>query len=99
MARFDIYQAKDMPGYLLDCQANVLDDLSTRIAVPLLPPDYGPPVVRRLNPTFAVEGEAMVMFTQYLSSIEARELGRPVGSLADQHDAIMDALDMLLTGY
>ena len=99
MARFDIYRAKDMPGYLLDCQANVLDDLSTRMAVPLLPPDYGPPVARRLNPTFAVDGETMVMFTQYMSSIEARELGRLVGSLADQHEAIMNAIDMLLTGY
>ena len=99
MARFDIYQAKNMPGYLLDCQANILDDLSTRIAVQLLPPDYGPPVVRRLNPTFAVDGDPMVMFTQYLSSIEARELGSPVGSLADQHGPIMDAIDMLLTGY
>ena len=99
MARFDVYNIKGAPGYLLDCQADILSDLNTRIAVPLLSPELGPPVVRRLNPSFSVEDEAVVMYTQYAAAVPSRVLGIPITSLAGQHAEIMNALDMLLTGY
>lgn len=99
MARFDVYGRPGGAGYLLDCQADVLSQLSTRFVVPLLPPDAAPPASHRLNPSFRVEGEEMLMFTQFAASMPVRELGAPVSSLADEHSAIMNALDMLMTGY
>jgi len=96
MARFDVYHC---PGaYLLDCQANVLDFLATRFVVPLIPADQTP-CAARLNPVFSVQGESVVMATQLASAVPVRELGPWVASLADEHDRIMNALDMLMTGY
>ena len=55
--------------------------------------------MRRLNPVFTVEGVQVVMVTQLASSVSAHQLRDRVTSLEDEHDAIMNAFDMLLTGY
>ena len=98
MARFDVYQHAT-GGYLLDCQAEVLSILNTRVVVPLLPPSDGPPAIARLNPIFRISGEAMVMYTQFAASVPARDLKARAGSLAKEYATIMNAFDMLLTGY
>jgi toxin CcdB len=98
MARFDVYPGARGKGYLLDCQADVLNHLETRVVVPLLPA-AGAPVATRLNPVFEVEGFRLVMGTQLIFAIPAERLDRKIASLGDQHPAIMNALDMLLTGY
>jgi toxin CcdB len=96
--RDHVYRNADGFGLLLDVQADVLDDLATRTVVPLLPLDRSPPLVRHLNPTFTVAGEAYVMMTNYLAAIPASELRHEVGSLAHRHADIIAALDFLLTG-
>ncbi|HEV2817673.1 MAG TPA: CcdB family protein [Allosphingosinicella sp.] len=98
MARFDVYPRRDGAGYLLDCQADVLGGFDTRFVVPLLPAK-GAQHATRLHPLFDVQDEPVIMVTQLAAAVPVRELGRPVGSLADQHAIIMNALDMLLTGY
>ncbi len=99
MARFDVYRQGDGSAYLLDCQADVLGMLNTRLVVPLLPPDRGPLPIARLNPTFHLGEETVVMYTQFAASVPVRELKASVASLADEDRTIMNALDMLLTGY
>jgi toxin CcdB len=96
MARHDVYRGAG--AYLLDCQSDYLRGLETRFVVPLLP-EAEVPKVRHLNPVFDVEGERVVMATQLGSSVPARQLKGPVTSLADQHDVIMIAFDVLLTSY
>ncbi len=96
MARHDVYRGSGV--YLLDCQSDYLAGLETRFVVPLLR-EGEVPQVHRLNPIFSVEGERFVMATQLGSSVPARELRDRVGSLAHRHDAIMNAFDVLLTGY
>jgi toxin CcdB len=98
VARFDVY--KSAKGeYLVDCQADLLSHLDTRFVVPLIPPDAGLKVVTRLNPTFMIDGQQLIFFTQYASAISIRALSKKVGSLADQDSAILAALDMLIIGY
>lgn len=99
MARYEVYRAPDGPGWWLDVQADVLDVLNTRVVVPLLPEAQAPVPARRLNPVFLVEGERVVMVTQYLSAVPVRVLGRPVGSLAERSDEIGAALDMVFVGF
>ena len=99
MARFDVYRGAPGEGYLLDCQTDFLSGLNTRLTVPLFLVNMAPEPAARLNPIFQVEGNAVVMLTQYASAIEVRHLGAHIGSLAGEQDAIMNALDMLLTGY
>lgn len=99
MARFDVYRQGGGPGYLLDCQADVLSRLNTRFVVPLLPSDEGPPPIAQLNPVFRIGEEEVIMYTQFAASVPARELKSRVASLAGEDRRIMNALDMLLTGY
>lgn len=98
MARFDVYKRERKPGFLLDCQADVLDDFETRFVVPLLPAAKAERATR-LHPVFDIDAEPHIMVTQLAGAVPVRILGRRVTSLADQHATIMNALDMLLTGY
>jgi toxin CcdB len=98
MARYDVYPGSRGLGYLLDCQSDLLDDLVTRVVVPLMPIAGFEPVPR-LNPVFAVNDEAMVMATQLIFAIPRERLRRPVANLDAEHFTIVGALDVLLTGY
>jgi len=97
MARFDYHRGQ--PRYLLDCQADLLSYLNTRLVVPLLPIEAAPPPAARLNPRFKIDGQDHVMVTQFAAAIRLRDLGPRGGSLAAHDRAIMDAIDMLLTGF
>jgi toxin CcdB len=99
MARFDVYAPAGSPVLLLDCQADFLSALGTRFVVPLMPPSQKRPAFPRLNPVFTINGERREMITQGAASVAVRALGQPVSSLAHEQSAIMNALDMLLTGY
>ncbi|MBW4050163.1 MAG: hypothetical protein HIU85_01705 [Proteobacteria bacterium] len=50
----------------------------------------------RLNPTFKVKGAAVVLHP--LEIVSLANLGECVGSLADEADAIVAALDELFSG-
>lgn len=97
MARFDVH-AHDGVSYLLDCQADVLGSFDTRFVVPLLPAE-GARHATRLHPLFEIEGRAFVMVTHLAAAVPVRDLGRRVTSLGGEHDRIMNALDMLISGY
>ncbi|HEV2568052.1 CcdB family protein [Sphingomonas sp.] len=98
MARFD-YHRSESGGYVLDCQADLLSHLNTRLVVPLILLAEAPTPAARLNPVFVVDGEQMVMVTQFASAMFVKQLGPPLGSLGIHDRMIMDALDMLQTGF
>lgn len=56
MARYDVY-ANPGGGYVLDVQADLLDELKTRIVIPLIIKDMAPIPAKRLNPSFEIEGD------------------------------------------
>lgn len=99
MPRFDLHRAREGGGYPLNVQRDLHDQLSTRVVVPLLPVAQAPPPSRDLNPQFDIEGEPHILFPQYLAAVPRRELGRAVGNLETQRDAVTKALDLLLTGF
>jgi toxin CcdB len=96
MARFDFYRVGET--CLLDCQADTLSHLSSRVVAPLLPQAEVPRGLNRLHPTLSVEGRQLVLATHLLTALPVRQLGDRAGSLAKHQDEIMAALDMLLTG-
>lgn len=99
MARYDVYlMPRGGPGGLLDVQADVLDGLRTRVVVPLIPRDGGPPAIRGLNPVFEIGGVAHVMLTQAIVAVPVKDLRRPIASLRGEADVVMRALDVLLSG-
>ena len=99
MARYDFYRNAAGDGYLLDVQSDLLEGLSTRVVIPLMPPKIAPVPGRRLNPTFAINGKDHVMVTQFMSAFVASELPDPEGNLSRHHDEIVAALDMLFQGF
>lgn len=100
MPRFDLHRAPGgRAGYLLAVQSDLLDHLQTRVVVPLLPPGSVPPAMPDLHPRLDVQGETFILATQLLGAIPRRELGPAIGNLAAEHDTIIRALDLLLTGF
>ncbi len=97
MAQLDVYRTRE-GELLLDCQADLLSHFNTRFVIPLASPDEGPKPARKLNPLVVVDGEPMVLYTQFALSVPASELKDRVMSLADRRNEVMDALDMLLSG-
>lgn len=99
MPRHDIYPAPSGAGYLLDIQADLLDALNTRVVVPLLPKSQAPAPANRLNPVFSVEGQDVVMVSQFLSAVPVSVLGKSLGNLSEQADEITAAIDMVTQGF
>ena len=98
MARFDVYRLAD-GSYALDCQADGLSHLNTRLAVALWPPEEAPIAAARLNPAFEVEGRSVIMITQFAAALPITQLRDRVTSLADEHYKIVGALDFLTGGF
>ncbi|RNJ63175.1 MAG: plasmid maintenance protein CcdB [Porphyrobacter sp. IPPAS B-1204] len=98
MARFDVYALKRGGALVVDCQADLLDGLKTRVVAPLIAESDAPKPARHLNPVFVVGGERFVLMAQFLSAVEVRELGAKVGALESEGETVLGALDFLLTG-
>jgi len=99
MAKYDVFRRRSGAGYLLDCQADLLSQLNTRFVVPLLPARAAPKPAARLNPVFELEGESYVMATQFAAAVPVAELGERAASLGDRDTVILNALDMLISGF
>ena len=99
MSRFEVYRHPEGAGYLLDVQADLLGNLNTRVVVPLMPRDAAPLPAKGLNPVFRIEGESVVMVTQFLAAVPASMLKKPILPLDVERDAIVSALDMLFQGF
>ncbi|MEY4269338.1 MAG: hypothetical protein RLZZ58_554 [Pseudomonadota bacterium] len=98
MARFDVFRTLGS-SLVIDYQSDMLAYLQTRFVIPLMPPEVEPPQSKRLNPAFMVGGQQYVLYPQFAASVAEQELQTYVMSLADQHLAIIDAFDMLTSGY
>ena len=99
MPRFDVYDSSEGAGLLLDVQADILDGLSTRIVVPLMPLDKAPQPASRLNPVFEIGSERYVMVTQFMAAYPNSLLRARITSLASHDRDIGNALDMLFVGF
>jgi toxin CcdB len=104
MAQFDVYDnpnpatAKTVP-FLLEVQSDLLEELSTRVVVPLVSAEAMGQPARHLNPLFEINDRPVVMSIAELAGISRRHLGAKVTSLAGLRQEIMAALDFLFTGF
>ncbi len=104
MAQFDVYENRNTvtsPAipYLLDVQAGFLDNLGTRVVVPLVMASSFGKAATQLNPQFLIGQSMVVMSTAELAGVSVRLLGEKVCSLKGQRDEIAVALDFLFTGF
>lgn len=105
MAQFDVHrnrgQMQTSVPFVVLVQSSLFDRYRRRVVVPL--------VLRqeirgqeassgsRANPVFQIEGVELVLNPLEIVSVSLDQLGPHVGSLADQGQAISDALDELIT--
>jgi toxin CcdB len=90
-----------MVPFLLNVQSPLLDDLATRIVVPLRKSGTlgivpAPPL---LMPQLVIEGIACVLDTPQMAAVPSRALGLAVANLEAEHGAIVAALDFLFQGF
>jgi toxin CcdB len=104
MARLDVYKnvgphAQDTP-YLLDVQSDLLDNLGSRVVIPLrrLALYAGVKLPERLTPVIQIKREKLVLETPKMAAVPVSILKVPVASLAKDHDQITAALDFLFQG-
>jgi len=98
VSQLDVFRTPD-GEYLLDCQSELLDHLATRFVIPLASPNTGPKLAERLNPIFQIGGEPMALYTQFALTVSEMELTEYVTTLAEHRHSVMDALDMLVSGF
>lgn len=92
-------QTRSAIPFLLDVQNDLLNDLETRVVVPLCPVSaMKGQTLRTLMPVLEIEGERYVMLTPQMAGIPKSELGAPVTSVERYRYEIIAAIDFLLTG-
>lgn len=105
MAQFSVYKnpngkTQGAYPYLLDIQNDLLDNLATRVVVPLTPATaMEGKAIKTLMPLVNVEGNPYVMLTPQLAGISSRQLGGLAADLSHEREAIIAALDLLITGF
>lgn len=104
MAQFDVYEntnpeTKMIIPYLLDVQTDLLENLTTRVVVPLITSSAMGKAAKHLNPQFKIKRTAVIMSTAELAGVPVNILGDKICSLKEQRSEIITALDFLFTGF
>ena len=99
MARFRVYRLRDESVLLLDLQADVLDELKSRVVAPLVPVNDMGWSIGHMNPRFEIGGAIYVLATQRMGAVAANDLGPVVADLSVHRDRIVAATDFLFQGF
>ena len=85
---------------MVDCQADLLEDLATRFMAPLLPESEFPQPMTRLTPRFEIAGQKLIMATTHLASaVPDKAIGKQFASLVHEQDVVANAIDMLICSF
>jgi toxin CcdB len=104
MARFDVHENPNpatatAAPFLLDVQSDLLEDLATRVVVPLFHSETMGKAASFLNPAFIINSIPVVMSTAEQAAIPVSALGAKVDTLSAHREEIIGALNFLLTGF
>jgi toxin CcdB len=103
MAQFDVVENRNpdtrhQVPYLLVLQADLFDDLATRVVAPLVPVSKYGPSLDWLNPSISIDDAEFVISTTELAGVPSSILGDRVCSAANHRSEVISALDFLFTG-
>lgn len=100
MARFDVYLIEGTDQRVVDVQADILRDLRTRLVVSLgASSTMHLEAAKRLRPRITFEDLSLILNTPELAAVPHARLAGPLGSIASQREAIIDAIDFLMQGF
>lgn len=102
MAQFTLYhnanrQTQSRYPFLLDIQSDFLDELKTRLVVPVIRLAEQK-IITRLNPIFEWEQQQYLLVVQEMAAIPTKNIGAKVTELETFRGEILAAVDLLITG-
>lgn len=103
MEQFDLYVNPDKDTkraypYFVDVQSKLVDELNSRVVIPLARTKSDNEYPKHLCPIIAYEGKEYALLTHQIASITTANLNKPAGSLLEKRDTIIAAIDFLITG-
>ncbi len=105
MAQFGVYRNKSPRSkstfpFLVEVQSDLLDELQTRVVIPLTKcTALAKRPLSNLTPAIKFDGETYTLMTPQLAGVARSDLGSSTGTLADQREVIVAAIDFLLMGF
>ncbi|MBI5275538.1 MAG: CcdB family protein [Burkholderiales bacterium] len=105
MAQFDVYPnphpgSRESVPYVLDVQSGLIDQLPTRLVMPLSRVGADAPrLPAALCPPVEVGGETLLLMPHLAAPMPARLLRKPVASIAHRSGDVASALDAVLSGF
>ena len=104
MTQFDVYPnpskaTRQAYPYLVDVQNNIIEDLDTRLVVPLTPLASHPSMLmKKLTPEIYIDGKAHLFMTPQMASVPKDILKKPIGTLVGSRSVMIDAIDFMIMG-
>ncbi|MGI9281592.1 MAG: CcdB family protein [Endozoicomonas sp.] len=104
MAQFDVYentnkQTSDTYPYLLNIQADFLDDLGSSVVIPLIDRNhFDKKAMKVLMLTVELLGTRLLVMTPQMASVPRKLLKNKVGNLGYMRQEIIESLDFLVGG-
>ena len=92
LKRFDVAEYRDV--LMVVVESDLLPPDPAVVVIPLLR-DY--PAVKDLNPQITFAGTTQILATRLIAAVRRANLRR-VGSVADQGDRVLRAVDVLMAG-
>jgi toxin CcdB len=101
MTQFDVYcyAPRGMGfAFVIDVQNKILENLVSRVVIPLYKLNPSDQPMLRLNPIVQFSGDKYYLATEEMGAVSAKALNKSVASLAEHRDEIIAAIDFLTTG-
>ena len=104
MQQFEVFnnpfpRSRERQPFLVALQSDLLArNLDTVVVAPVEAADTGA-YADQLNPQVEIDQRSFVLITQELVTVRKNVLGRSHGSVANERDKIIAALDLLFTGF
>jgi len=104
MAQFDVYEnpsrhTRKAYPFILDIQHPLIEDLATRIVVPLGDvKNFKNEELKGLTPKVEFENKELLILVPQIASMTKNSLKDPIGSLSHLRSEIISALDFAITG-
>lgn len=103
MKQYDLYENTDLDSqvtypYFVDVQTGLLNDLNSRVVIPIAPALDAKSFPKNLCPIIDINNKQFALLTHQITTVSSSFLESKEGSLLLNRDDIISALDFLLTG-
>ena len=103
MKQYDLYENTDSDSqvtypYFVDVQTGLLNDLNSRVVIPIAPALDAKSFPKNLCPIIDINNKQFALLTHQITTVSSSFLESKEGSLLLNRDDIISELDFLLTG-